>query len=106
MAPITLERLRKVKAHLLSHPIPSRLAALIQLNTGMRISEPVLARLDDLVLDHDIPHLWVPKNSLTDRKTKPSSAVCRCWTCRWRRSKDCTSRSQAKKRLADAAIRI
>jgi hypothetical protein len=24
------------------------LAALIQLNTGMRISEPVLARLDDL----------------------------------------------------------
>ncbi len=35
-------------------PIPSRLAALIQLNTGMRISEPVLARLDDLVLNHDI----------------------------------------------------
>jgi hypothetical protein len=39
-----LEHLRKVKAHLLSHPIPSRLAALIQLNTGMRISEPVLPR--------------------------------------------------------------
>ena len=56
MAPITVEHLRKVKAHLLSHPIPSRLAALIQLNTGMRISEPVLERLDDLVLDHDIPH--------------------------------------------------
>jgi integrase len=54
MAPITVEHLRKVKAHLLSHPIPSRLAALIQLNTGMHISEPVLARLDDLVLDHDI----------------------------------------------------
>ena len=70
LAPITLEHLRKVKAHLLSHPIPSRLAALIQLNTGMRISEPVLARLDDLVLDHDIPHLWVRKNSLTDRKTQ------------------------------------
>ena len=64
MAPITVEHLRKVKVHLLSHPIPSRLAALIQLNTGMRISEPVLARLDDLVLDHDIPHLWVRKNSL------------------------------------------
>jgi integrase len=72
MAPITVEHLRKVKAHLLSHPIPSRLAALIQLNTGMRISEPVLARLDDLVLDHDIPHLWVRKNSLTDRKTQAS----------------------------------
>ncbi len=56
MAPITVEHLRKVKAHLLSHPISSRLAALIQLNTGMRISEPVLARLDDLALDHDIPH--------------------------------------------------
>jgi integrase len=69
IAPITAEHLRKVKAHLLSHPIPSRLAAMIQLNTGMRISEPVLARLDDLVLDHDIPHLWVRKNSLTDRKT-------------------------------------
>ena len=72
MAPITQEQLCKVKAHLLSHPIPSRLAALIQLNTGMRISEPVLARLDDLVLDHHIPHLWVRKNSLTDRKTQAS----------------------------------
>ena len=72
MAPITQEQLCKVKAHLLSHPIPSRLAALIQLNTGMRISEPVLARLDGLVLDHDIPHLWVRKNSLTDRKTQAS----------------------------------
>ena len=72
IAPITLEQLRKVKAHLLSHPIPSRLAALIQLNTGMRISEPVLARLDDLVLDHEIPHLWIRKNSLTDRKTQAS----------------------------------
>ena len=75
MAPITVEHLRKVKAHLLSHPIPSRLAALIQLNTDMRISKPVLARLDDLVLDHDIPHLWVRKNSLTDRKTQ---AIIRC----------------------------
>jgi hypothetical protein len=28
--------------------------------------------LDDLVLDHDIPHLWVRKNSLTDRKTQAS----------------------------------
>jgi hypothetical protein len=37
MAPITVEHLRKFKAHLLGHPIPSRLAALIQLNTDMRI---------------------------------------------------------------------
>jgi hypothetical protein len=28
--------------------------------------------MDDLVLDHDIPHLWVRKNSLTDRKTQAS----------------------------------
>jgi hypothetical protein len=50
MTPITVEQLLKVKAPLISHPIPSRLVVLIQLNTGMRISEPVLARLDDLVL--------------------------------------------------------
>ncbi len=63
MAPITVEHLRKFKAHLLGHPIPSRLAALIQFNTAMCILEPVLARLDDLVLDHDIPHLWVRTKS-------------------------------------------
>ena len=45
------------------HPIPSRLTALIQPNTGMRISKPVLERLDDLLLGHDIPHLWVRKKS-------------------------------------------
>lgn len=107
LAPITVEHLRKVKAHLLSHPIPSRLAALIQLNTGMRISEPALARLDDLVLDHDIPHLWVRKNSLTDRKTQASI--------RLRATAGCVAGSsprtalpcgQAEQRLADAAIRI
>jgi integrase len=72
IAPISLEHLRKVKAHLLDHPIESRLAALIQLNTGMRISEPVLARLEDLVLDNDIPHLWIRPNQLTQRKTQAS----------------------------------
>jgi integrase len=72
IAPISLDHLRKVKAHLLDHPIESRLAALIQLNSGMRISEPVLARLEDLVLDHDIPHLWVRPNQLTQRKTQAS----------------------------------
>jgi len=82
MAPITLKDMRKVKAHMLSLPIRSRLAVLIQLNTGMRISEPVLARLDDLVLDHDIAHLWVRKKSLTERKPKPAFAVCRCWVSR------------------------
>lgn len=51
---------------------PASLVGLIQLNTGLRISEPTLARLEDLVLDHEIPHLWIRKNSLTDRKTKAS----------------------------------
>ena len=69
---ITRELLLQVKDHLLKRPLPSRLAALIQLNTGMRISEPVLARLDDLVLDHLIPHIWVKRNELTDRKTLTS----------------------------------
>jgi integrase len=70
--PITRELLLQVKDHLLKRPLPSRLAALIQLNTGMRISEPVLARLEDLVLDHEIPHIWVKRNELTDRKTLTS----------------------------------
>ena len=69
---ITRELLLQVKDHLLKRPLPARLAALIQLNTGMRISEPVLARLDDLVLDHSIPHIWVKRNELTDRKTLTS----------------------------------
>ncbi len=94
MAPITLEHLGIVKAHLLSHPIPSRLAALIQLNTGMRVSEHVLGCLYNLLLDHDIPHLWVRKTSLTDRKTKASI---RYWASRWRRPKNCTAVRSGKK---------
>lgn len=70
--PISIELLIQVKEHLLKHPTPSRLAALIQLNTGMRISEPVLAKLEDLILDHEIPHIWVRRNELTDRKTLTS----------------------------------
>ena len=69
---ITKNMLYQVKDRLLASDAPYRWIGLIQLNTGMRISEPSLARLDDLVLEHDIPHLWVSKNSLTDRKTKTS----------------------------------
>lgn len=69
---ITNELLLEVKTHLLQRPTPAKLVGLIQLNTGMRISEPSMARLDDLVIDHDIPHLWVRKNKFTDRKTKAS----------------------------------
>jgi integrase len=70
--PITPEKLEQVKARLIRLNTPASLVGLIQLNTGLRISEPTLARLEDLVLDHEIPHLWIRKNSLTDRKTKAS----------------------------------
>ena len=69
---ITPELVQQVKHRLLAAEAPYRWVALIQLNTGMRVSEPTLARLDDLVLEHDIPHLWVRKNALTDRKTDAS----------------------------------
>lgn len=69
---ITNELIVAVKNRLLEKSSPYRLVALIQLNTGMRISEPALARLDDCVLEHPIPHLWVRKNQLTDRKTHSS----------------------------------
>jgi integrase len=69
---ITKNMLYQVKDRLLASDVPYRWIGLIQLNTGMRISEPSLARLDDLVLEHDIPHLWVRANALTDRKTKTS----------------------------------
>lgn len=69
---ITPEKLELVKNRLVRLNTSASLVGLIQLNTGMRISEPTLARLDDLVLEHEIPHLWVRKNSLTDRKTKAS----------------------------------
>lgn len=70
--PITPEKLEQVKARLIRLNTPASLVGLIQLNTGVRISEPTLARLEDLELDHEIPHLWIRKNSLTDRKTKAS----------------------------------
>ena len=69
---ITTALILDVKNFLIAHNTPASLVGLIQLNTGFRISEPTLARLDDLVLDHDIPHLWIRKNKLSDRKTKAS----------------------------------
>ena len=72
MATITQDLIRQVKDKLLETDAPYRLVALIQLNTGFRLSEPVYAKVNDLVLDHPIPHLWVRRNELTDRKTKAS----------------------------------
>lgn len=72
MRKITPELLQSVKSRLLIDRTPYKLLALVQLNTGFRLSEPLFARRDDLVLDHEIPHLWIRKNSLSDRKTKSS----------------------------------
>jgi hypothetical protein len=49
-----------------------RVSNSMSMNTGFRLSEPVFARLDDCVLEHEIPHLWIRKNILSDRKTKSS----------------------------------
>ena len=69
---ITPKLINAVKERMLEDSSAYRLVALIQLNTGMRISEPTLARLEDCVLNHPVPHLWVRKNALTDRKTQAS----------------------------------
>ena len=72
MRTVTRDLLLEVKQRLLTRVKPYKLIGLIQLNTGMRLSEPVFARLDDLVLDHSIPHLWVRRNELSNRKNKSS----------------------------------
>lgn len=69
---ITTQLIKQVKECLLRNSTPHKLVALIQLNTGFRLSEPVFARLEDCVLEHDIPHLWIRRNTLSDRKTKSS----------------------------------
>ncbi len=72
LIPVSLELIQKVKSALVGFHAPHRLVALVQLNTGMRLSEPVFAKLEDCVLDHDIPHLLVRPNRLSARKTKSS----------------------------------
>ena len=69
---LTKKTNQSVKSRLLIDRSPYKLLALVQLNTGFRLSEPLFARRDDLELDHAIPHLWIRKNSLSDRKTKSS----------------------------------
>ena len=61
-----------MKELLLRHRSIHSLVALVQLNTGLRLSEPIFAKLEDCVLDHEIPHLWVRPNELSQRKTKSS----------------------------------
>lgn len=72
MAVVTPTLIENVKTRLLENRSKYALIGLIQLNTGMRLSEPVFARVEDCILDHPIPHLWVRQNRLSDRKTKSS----------------------------------
>jgi integrase len=73
MRTITPELILQVKEKLMFRPKQVyKLVALMQLNTGMRLSEPVFAKREDCVLDHPIPHIWVRRNELTERKTKSS----------------------------------
>lgn len=69
---ITHDLLSEVKACLMKRQTPYSLVGLLQLNTGLRLSEPIYARLSDLQLNHPIPHLWIRKSDLSDRKTKSS----------------------------------
>jgi integrase len=72
MPVVTDELIRSVKAYLLTRRSTHCLVALLQLNTGVRLSEPVFARLEDCVLEHEIPHLWIRQTPLSNRKTKSS----------------------------------
>ena len=69
---ITKDLLLEVKQRLLTNVTPYKLVGLLQLNTGLRLSEPVYAQLNDCVLDHSIPHIWIRRNELSKRKTKSS----------------------------------
>jgi integrase len=72
MRVITHELLLQVKKKLMTRFKPYKLIGLIQLNTGLRLSEPVYARVEDCVFDNPIPHIWIRKNELSDRKNKSS----------------------------------
>ena len=72
MVVITTELVHKAIQLLQWTTSTHRLLALMQVNTGLRISEPTFARLEDCVLDHPIPHLWVRSNRLSERKNKSS----------------------------------
>ena len=69
MPTITTELTLAVKQRLIELDRPNGYVGLIQLNTGCRLSEPLFAKREDLILEHKIPHLWIRPNELTDRKT-------------------------------------
>jgi len=72
MPTITTELTLAVKQRLIELDRPNGYVGLIQLNTGCRLSEPLFAKREDLILGHKIPHLWIRPNELTDRKTVSS----------------------------------
>ena len=72
MRVITHDLLFEVKQKLMTQMKPYKLVGLIQLNTGLRLSEPVYAKVEDCVIDHPIPHIWIRRNELSNRKTKSS----------------------------------
>lgn len=72
MPVISNQLVNDVKEYLQKRNAIHCLVALVQLNTGFRLSEPVFAALDDCVLDTEIPHLWIRQTSLSFRKNKSS----------------------------------
>ena len=78
---ITHDLLLAVKQKLMTRFKPYKFIGLIQLNTGLRLSEPVYARVEDCVFDHPIPHIWIRKNALSNRKNKSSirAVPLVCW---------------------------
>lgn len=72
MPVITRQLIDEVKHFLLTKHSVHCLIALLQLNTGVRLSEPVFARLEDCVLNHEIPHLLIRQTTLSNRKTRSS----------------------------------
>ena len=72
MRVITHELMLQVKEKLMTRFKPYKFIGLMQLNTGLRLSEPVYARVEDCLLDHPIPHIWIRRNELSNRKNKSS----------------------------------
>ena len=71
----THDLLLAVNQKLLTRFKPYKFIGLIQLNTGLRLSDPVYARVEDCVFDHPILHFWIRRNELSNRKNKSSIRV-------------------------------
>ena len=72
MMVVTPDLIKRVKERLIRHRSSFALVGLVQLNTGLRLSEPVFAKLEDCNLECSIPHICVRQNEYSDRKNKSS----------------------------------